>query len=103
MERAEYFLNFKKYAKEIKKVLEEHLSEFEVYIFGSVVRGEYSIGLSDIDVAVVSDELKDRKKKLEVYDLLFEKFFDSPFEFHLLTKDKWKFYLRFIKNDYMKI
>ncbi|ADC66535.1 DNA polymerase beta domain protein region [Ferroglobus placidus DSM 10642] len=103
MERAEYFLNFKKYAEEIKRILKEHLSEFEVYVFGSVVRGDYSIGLSDIDIAVVSDELKDREKKLEIYDLLLEKFFETPFEFHLLTKEKWKFYLRFIKNDYVKI
>jgi len=103
MERAKYFLNFKKYAIEIKNILKNYLSEFEVYVFGSVVRGDYSPGLSDIDIAVVSDEFKNRQKKLEVYDILFEKFFHTPFEFHLLTKDRWKFYLRFIKNDYIKI
>lgn len=103
MERSKYFLNFKKYAKEIKNILKNYLSEFEVYVFGSVIRGDYSPGLSDIDIAIVSDEFKDRRKKLEVYDILFERFFDTPFEFHLLTKDRWKFYLRFIKNDYIKI
>ncbi len=74
MERSEYFLNFKKYAKEIKNILKNYLSEFEVYVFGSVIR--------------VSDEFKNRQKKLKVYDILFERFFDTPFEFHLLTKDR---------------
>jgi len=103
MERVEYFMNFKKYATDIKSILREYLSDFEVYVFGSVVRGDYSPGLSDIDLAVVSDDFKVREKKLEVYDVLFERFFDTPFEFHLLTKDGWNFYLRFIKKDYLKI
>ncbi|RLI86980.1 MAG: nucleotidyltransferase domain-containing protein [Archaeoglobales archaeon] len=103
MERSEYFVNFKKYAMEIKRILRSYLSDFEVYVFGSVVKGNYSPGLSDIDLAIVSDEFKIREKKLKVYDILFEKFFDTPFEFHLLTKNRWNFYLRFIKNDYLKI
>lgn len=52
------------------------------------MRGDYSPGLGDIDLAVVSDDFKVREKKLEVYDVLFERFFDTPFEFHLLTKDR---------------
>lgn len=99
---ADYFLNFKKYTEEIKKILADHLSVFEIYVFGSVVRGDYSPGLSDIDIAIVSEEFADRKRKLEIYDILFEKFFDTPFEFHLLTKEIWRFYLRFI-DDYVEI
>ncbi len=34
---------------------------------------------------------------------LFEKFFDTPFEFHLLTMRRWKFYLNFIGNEYVRI
>ncbi|MEM0480763.1 MAG: nucleotidyltransferase domain-containing protein [Candidatus Aenigmatarchaeota archaeon] len=71
--------------------------------FGSVVKGNYSIGLSDIDIAIVSEEFKDRNKKLLIYDLLFEKYFDSPLEFHILTQEQWNFYLRFIKNDFVEI
>jgi len=100
---SEYFINFKKYAVDIKSLLREYLSDFEVYVFGSLVRGDYSQGLSDIDLAVISDDFKVREKKLKVYDVLFERFFDTPFEFHLLTKDRWNFYLRFIKKDYLEI
>lgn len=103
MERVKYFQNFVECAKEIKRVLAGILSDYKVYVFGSVVRGDYSPGLSDIDIAIVSDEFENREKKLEVYDLLFEKFFDTPFEFHLLTMKRWKFYLNFIGNEYVEI
>lgn len=99
---ADYFLNFKKYVEEVKRVLADRLSAFEVYVFGSAVRGDYSPGLSDIDVAIVSEEFASRERKLEVYDILFEKFFDTPFEFHLLTRKAWEFYSRFIDN-YVKV
>ncbi len=50
------------------------LGDYRVYVFGSVVRNDHSPGLSDMDIAIVSDELENGKKKLEVYDLLFERF-----------------------------
>ncbi len=102
MEREKYFLNAEKYAKEIKELVNKYVNA-KVFLFGSVVRKDYSSGLSDIDIAIVSNEFKDRNKKLMIYDLLFEKYFYSPFEFHLLTFDQWNFYLRFIKNDYIEI
>ena len=37
-------------------------------------------GLSDIDIAVVSEFLM-REKKLEDFEKLIREFFDSPFEF----------------------
>ena len=98
MERINYFKNYNKYAKEIKKFLSKHLENFEICVFGSVVIGEYSIGLSDIDIAIVSDEFEKRDRKLMIYDLLFEKYFNFPFEFHLLTKKQWSFFKKFIKN-----
>ncbi len=103
MERSKYFSNFMKYAREVKESLRGQLKNFEVYIFGSVVRGDFSPGLSDIDIAIVSDEFESREKKMRVYDLLFEKFFDTPFEFHLLTRRRWRFYLKFIGDDYLLV
>ncbi len=102
MERIKYFKNYKQIGKEIKKLVNKHVKA-RVFIFGSVVRGDYSVGLSDIDVAIVSDEFKDREKKLKVYDLLFTKYFDSPLEFHLLIEKQWNFYLRFIGKDFIEI
>jgi len=103
MERIRVFENYLDYAKKIKELLEKRLSSFELFVFGSVVRGNFSVGLSDIDIAIVSEEFKNRNKKLEIYDLLFSKFFSYPFEFHLLTKEQWNFYKRFIREDFIKI
>ena len=103
MERVDYFKNYGKYAKEMRALLSKYLEEFELYVFGSVIKGDYSIGLSDIDVAIVSNEFESRENKLRVYDVLSEKYFDSPFEFHLLTPKEWKLFLRFIRKDFVKV
>jgi len=102
MERVEYFRNYRKFALEIKELVLKHVSA-KIYVFGSVVRGDYSVGLSDIDIAIVSDEFKDRHKRLMIYDLLFSKYFDTPFEFHLVTSDRWRRMLKFIGSDYIEI
>ena len=78
MERLKYFSNFKEIGKEVKEIVNKHVKT-RFFIFGSVVRNDYCIGLSDIDVAIVSDEFENREKRLKVYDILFSKYFDSPF------------------------
>jgi len=98
-----FFENYLEEARVIKKKVSRFLRECEVFVFGSVVRGDYSPGLSDIDVAIVSDEFADRRKLEDVYDFLWEEYFNAPFEFHLLTRKKWNFYRRFIGEDYVKV
>jgi len=102
MAKIDFFKDYKKIGKKIKKIVEKRVKA-EIYFFGSIVKGNYSKGLSDIDIAIVSDEFKDRKKKLKLYDILFEKFFDSPLEFHFLTKKQWKYFRRFIGKDFEKL
>ena len=62
MERMGAFENYLDYAKKIKGLLEKHSTSFELFIFGSIVKGNFS------------------------------EFFSCPFEFHLLTKEQWNFY-----------
>jgi|Deesub1362B_J571_1020462.scaffolds.fasta_scaffold00696_17 hypothetical protein len=95
MERIEYFENYLDFGKRIKKIVGE-LSNAKIFIFGSVIRGDFAPGLSDIDVAIVSDAFKNRNLRLTVLDRLLDEFFFSPFEFHVLTEKQWKFYTRFI-------
>jgi predicted nucleotidyltransferase len=102
MERLKYFENFREVGKEIKEIVKKHVKA-KVFIFGSVVRKDYAVGLSDIDVAIVSDEFKNMEKKLKVYDILFSKYFDSPLEFHLLTQKQWEFFLRFVGKDFIEV
>ncbi len=103
MERVKFFRDYGRYVLDVKNLLRKHLRDFEVYVFGSVVRGDFSPGLSDVDVAIVSDEFENREKRLEVYDVLFERYFDTPLEFHLLTRRRWELYMRFIGEDFVKI
>jgi predicted nucleotidyltransferase len=50
------FENYKEYIIDIKKFLENKISNFKIFVFGSVVRKDYVLGLSDIDIAIVSNE-----------------------------------------------
>jgi predicted nucleotidyltransferase len=97
-----YFSNYVEVAREVKDIVSKEV-EARVFVFGSVVRGDYCIGLSDIDIAIVSDEFENREVKLRVYTILYEKYFDSPIEFHLLTPKQWELYLRFIGRDYTEV
>jgi predicted nucleotidyltransferase len=100
--RKYYFSNYVEVAREVKEIVNREVKA-RVFVFGSVVRGDYCVGLSDIDVAIVSCDLEDREKKLRVYSLLYEKCFESPLEFHLLTPRQWEFYLKLIGKDYIEV
>jgi len=41
MERIKVFENYLEYGKKIKELLEKHLSFFELFIFGLVVKGNF--------------------------------------------------------------
>ncbi len=94
--RRKYFEDLENYLEKIKEVVAENNPDAKVYLFGSVAEGNYSVGLSDIDVAVVSEEFRDREKKLEIFGKLTKTFFDSPFEFHVLTPEQWEVFKRFV-------
>ena len=96
--RRMYFDNLDYYLRKIKEIVEKNVPNAEIYLYGSVAEGDYSIGLSDIDIAIVSDNLSDRDKKLELFGVLTKKFFESPFEFHIFTKEQWESYKKFIKK-----
>ncbi len=96
--RRKYFDNLDEFLEEIKEIVRKDLKDAEIYLYGSVVEGEYSVGLSDIDVAIVSDAFKDRGKKLEFFGKITKEFFDSPFEFHVLTEKEWESRKRFVKK-----
>ena len=102
-ERKKYFENLDIYLKEILNLVRSILPSARIYLFGSVVKGNYAIGLSDIDIAIVSEEFENKEKKLEILDILLQRFFDSPFEFHLLSEKQWNYYLKFIGKDYKEV
>jgi predicted nucleotidyltransferase len=96
-----YFSNYVEVAREVKELVNREVSWG--FVFGGVVRGDYCVGLSDIDVAIVSSDFEDGEKKLRVYSLLYEKCFESPLEFHLLAPKQWEFYLKLVGKDYIEV
>ena len=98
---------FERLPENLKLVKERALSllpDSSVYLFGSVFRGEHSVALSDVDLAVVSDALpespEDRARlKLEILGELHS----SPIELHLLTPEEWEFYRNFVRDDYEEV
>ena len=92
-----YRANWKKYLTDIKSVVLDPCPDAELYIFGSVVKGN-THPTSDIDVLIVSSEFKDIKKRIEVHSKLKLSFLDAPFEFHLIHPDKFPFYQKMAKE-----
>ncbi len=87
--KKEYFENLDFHLQKVKELVLKSCPDAKIYLFGSVVEGDYSVGLSDIDVAIISNRFRNRDLKLEVFGRLTKKFFDSPFEFHVLTEEQW--------------
>ncbi|MGH7800369.1 MAG: nucleotidyltransferase domain-containing protein [Thermodesulfobacteriota bacterium] len=92
-----YRTNWKKYVSQIKSEVIKLCSDTEVYIFGSVVKGN-THPTSDIDVLLVSVEFKNIKKRIETHSKLKLLFLDAPFEFHLIYPEKFPFYKKMAKE-----
>ena len=87
--------NYREVAHKVKEIVRRLDPDAEVYLFGSVPRGEYTES-SDIDVLVVTEklDLKDRMR-LEVYRSV-----EAPVELHVVSRkqlEKW--YKRFIREE----
>lgn len=97
--RKRYFENKDFYLKLIKDRAIKTLPDAKIYLFGSVVEGNYHPAVSDIDVAVVSQEIPDDAgERAKIRLKLKEGFEFSPFEVHLLTLKEWEFYKLFIEK-----
>lgn len=95
-----YRNNLEKYLDIVKTLAIEHFGfDVKVYLFGSVLRGDYR-PLSDIDVAVVLEmrppvgERAAFRSKLRDELGLFH-----PFEIHIVSREDWEgWYKRFIER-----
>ena len=101
-EKERYFKEPEKYAKKIKKKAKEILKNARVFLFGSIVRGDFLFS-SDIDVLVVSDNFKEKERGKIIAQLLNEVGFFSPFQIHLVNNEDFKnWYKKFIKKGEIK-
>lgn len=103
-----YFQNYRDYALKIKEIVgKQPLRDPRVLVFGSVVKGTWIPNRSDIDILIISDDVKmsaswqnDLKLKIlrQIADL------SSPFELHFATPVVYKeWYEGFIKGDFIEV
>ncbi len=87
--------NYRVIAKKVKEIVSEYDDSARVYVFGSVVRGDYT-GSSDIDILIVTDKLDIK------YDLMVRIYMelDAPIQLHIVSRELMEgWYMRFIEED----
>ena len=93
-----YLRNYLEVAKRVKDIVHLIDPNARVYVFGSVVRGDYTAS-SDIDLLVVTPNTK---LKYDVMVAVYKEV-EAPVELHVTTpKDFERWYKRFIKPEEMK-
>jgi len=100
-EEEKYFKNYSSYARKIAIMARESLPDVKVFLFGSVLKNEQTPS-SDIDLLIFSEKMPKKlseRNRIKV-KILKEVGFFSPFELHLVDKEEFEFYKKFI--DKMK-
>jgi len=99
-ERKRIVKNLKKVIKEIAKETKKLLGkDAKVYVFGSYLKGNFHPFLSDVDILIVSDKIKNLDDKVKISLPLKEKF-GYIFQFHVVNEKEFEIYKFFI--DKMK-
>ena len=98
-ENKKYFDNYLDYAQIIKKEAGKLLGKVKVYIFGSIVKGDFDPS-SDIDILIVAPKQLPFSRRTEVKVKIYEKIgFFSPFELHLINEEEYQsWYKNFLKD-----
>ncbi|MDJ0270715.1 MAG: nucleotidyltransferase domain-containing protein [Aigarchaeota archaeon] len=84
--RQSFFNNLKQHLEELKRAIHSIDPEAELYIFGSVARGDYTLA-SDVDILIVT-----RMQPGFILKELWLKGFREPFEFHVVSPDMLEHY-----------
>jgi len=94
-----YFENLDKVTEAIRRILDRYFREYEIYLFGSVAEGDYTMA-SDIDILIVSSEMpKQASKRSEIAMKIYEALgLDAPVELHMANFEEFQWYRRFMKN-----
>lgn len=96
--RRKYFLGWRDYVRKIEEIAVKELGEAEVYVFGSIVKGQAHPALSDIDVLIVSSNApKDNVQRAKIIAKILKELGPfNPFEIHLASPTELEWYKRFV-------
>ncbi|MEM3874671.1 MAG: nucleotidyltransferase domain-containing protein [Candidatus Bathyarchaeia archaeon] len=92
--RLKQLKNYKRVAREIKKLAQKHLGNVDVYVFGSVIEGKPTAS-SDIDILIVKDKIGPEEACR--FKTLIHELMDAPMELHIVSSCEFEnWYKRFI-------
>jgi predicted nucleotidyltransferase len=93
-----YLRNYLEVAKRVKDVVHSIDPNARVYVFGSVVRGDYTAS-SDIDLLVVTSN---SKLKYDIMVAVYKEV-DVPVELHVTTPEVFeRWYKKFVRPEEMR-
>ena len=93
-----YLRNYLEVAKRVKGVVHSIDPNARVYVFGSVVRGDYTAS-SDIDLLVVTSN---SKLKYDIMVAVYKEV-DAPVELHVTTPEVFeRWYKKFVRPEEMR-
>lgn len=94
--RLQYLENYLDTARRVKEIVSAMFPEAFVYVFGSVVRGDFTAG-SDLDVLVVVGREVSNDERAAVRAAVFQAMPDAPVELHVASAREFNnWYRRFI-------
>jgi len=104
--RVKMLKEWKTWVQKIAETVKELVPNVQVYVIGSVVRGDYVAG-SDVDVLVISPNIPEKMiKRGEIKVKIEEKLnlpYYHPFEIHILRPEEAKPYLKKIGKYVFKV
>lgn len=106
LKRREMLGEWRIWVGKIATVARSILRDTEVYVIGSIARGDY-VGSSDVDIVIVSPNTPNGALGRAEVKALIEKMLDlphyHPFEIHLLKPEEAVHYLSRVREDAIKI
>ena len=104
--RAKMLKEWEKWVRKIAGAIKELIPEAEVYVIGSVARGDYVAG-SDVDILIVSRKIPEKLSERGRIKALIEERLNlpyyHPFEIHLVRPEEAEPYLKRASKYAIKI
>ena len=106
LRRVKMLLEWRTWVQRIAGVAKELLPDAQVYVIGSIIRGDY-VGGSDVDILIISREIPGKAiERAEIKAVIEERLnlpLYHPFEIHLLTPREAEPYLRRARQHILRI
>lgn len=81
--RLEHLKNYKCVVREVKEKAQKHFGKVDVYVFGSVIKGNPTAS-SDIDILIVTNEIS--LEETYRFKTIIHKSVDAPLGLHIVSR-----------------